>query len=236
MEDPVVRLHLFFARDVHKAVILRQGPTQVWRMILWDRRDDTFLDGQWTRQRVYPERCALSPDARHFIYFMLDGHWDHDGKGAYTALSQPPYWTALALFPVGHTWWGGGRFFDAVHYESDGETDIIGRDEGMMRVFRVPVSREYPDGLRRKDGTAFAPEPPRRGNRDVLLKRIVAADDHPLDRYDTVGGRLYRRSGSDLELIRDFTDMAFEAIRAPYDWRDGAGEDAPWHPLDGDAT
>lgn len=222
MEAPVVRLHLYFARDVHKAFILRQGPKQSCRMILWDRRDDMFLDGQWTENRVYFERCELSPDARHFLYFMLDGRWGRDGMGTYTALSRPPYWTALALFPVGHTWSGGGAFFDTVHYEADGEADIIGRDEGMTRVFRVPVSKKYPNGLRLKDGTAFAPEASRRGNSDVLLERVVAPDDHPLDRYDTVGGRLYRRSGSDLEMIRDFTDMAFEPIVAPYDLGDRA--------------
>ena len=55
-----------------------------------------------------------------------------------------------------------------------------------------------------------------------------------LDRYDTQGGCLFRRVGGDMELIRDFTDMEFEHIRAPYDWREEAEDDpAPkaWHPL-----
>ena len=57
-----------------------------------------------------------------------------------------------------------------------------------------------------------------------------------LDRYDTMGGKLYRRLGQDLELIRDFTQMEFEPIRAPYDWRDETDPDEsrPWHPLDTD--
>ena len=52
-----------------------------------------------------------------------------------------------------------------------------------------------------------------------------------------MGGRLYRRRGQELELIRDFTEMAFEPLRAPYDWRDetpAAEEPVPWHPLDGE--
>ena len=50
-----------------------------------------------------------------------------------------------------------------------------------------------------------------------------------MDRYDTQGGKLYRRNGMELELIRDFTDMEFEPIRAPYDWRQEGSD--PWHPL-----
>ena len=56
-----------------------------------------------------------------------------------------------------------------------------------------------------------------------------------LYRYDTKGGQLYRRTGDEFELIRDFSEMAFEPVRAPYDWReDHAEEDGPkpWHPLD----
>ncbi len=36
-QTPVVRLHLYFARNVPLAVIVRQGPTRQYRMILWDR-------------------------------------------------------------------------------------------------------------------------------------------------------------------------------------------------------
>ena len=58
---------------------------------------------------------------------------------------------------------------------------------------------------------------------------------HPaFDLYDTMGGKLYRRDGLDLTLIRDFTDMTFEPIRAPYDWRDDETTTPaakPWHPL-----
>lgn len=115
-QAPVVRLHLFFATENDRAVILRQGPTRQYRMILWHRNSGTFEDGQWVRNRVYVERCGLSPDGRHFLYFMLDGHWGSDAEGAYTGLSRPPYWTALSLFPEGSTWGGGGVFLDNVHY------------------------------------------------------------------------------------------------------------------------
>ena len=107
--EPVIRLHLFFARNCDRAVILRQGPSKVFRMILWDRRNDVFEDGQWLKHKVYVERCDLSPDGKHFIYFALDGRWGTMAKGSYTAISKPPFFTALALFPEGDTWGGGGR-------------------------------------------------------------------------------------------------------------------------------
>jgi hypothetical protein len=243
-EQPVVRLHLYFARDVPKAVILRQGPTRQFRMILWDRRDDSFEDGQWTKQKVYPERCAVSPDARHFLYFMLDGQWGSEAEGAYTALSRPPWWTALALFPEGSTWGGGGAFLDAVHYLADGGPDIVGRDAGLVRVRRGEVTKDCASGLRLPSGKpvplstevrarlAGLPVPaPNHALRDAL-----GAEDHPLDRYDTQGGRLYRREGGEMALIRDFTDMTFEPVRATYGWRDEAAgaTPEPWHPLDRD--
>lgn len=245
MKAPVVRLHLFFARDTDRAVILRQGPTRQFRMILWHRDTDTFEDGQWVRRQVYVERCSISPDGAHFIYFMLDGRWQSPGKGSYTAISKPPYWTALALFPLGDTWSGGGAFIDATHYYADGEADIVGRAEGITRVLRGKPAKGCTTGLRLASGGAAPLD--REATRRILAAplptdpwaihdRLRIPDGKELDRYDTQGGRLYRRRGMELELIRDFTDMEFAPIRAPYDWRDDppAGGTSAWHPLDGD--
>ena len=70
-----------------------------------------------------------------------------------------------------------------------------------------------------------------------MFQRLAVPTGHLLDQYDTLGGKLYRREGQELALIRDFTDMEFERIRAPYDWRDehDQKDDYPWHPLDGEA-
>lgn len=230
---PVIRLHLFFARDNDLAVILRQGPSEVFRMILWDRSDDSFTDGQWVKHKVYVERCSLSADARHFLYFMLDGKWDSAGRGSYTAISRPPYFTALALFPQGDTWGGGGEFLDARHYRvyTSGK-DIIGRADDVRQVFDGKVAKDCQTGLRLANGK---PAPLDKPAREALLGRVEVPQANPLDAYDTQGGCLYRRQGGELTLIRDFTDMQFEAIRAPYDWR-GEEDDmpTPWHPLDGE--
>lgn len=234
--EPVIRLHLFFARENSKAVILRQGPSKVFRMILWDRDTDQFEDGQWMRHKIYTEWCDLSPDGRYFLYYALDGKWGAESHGSYNALSRPPYFTALALFPEGTTYSSGGRFLDHIHYVVSGDADIIGRDEGLVRLYRKQPDKSCPTGLHRIDG------------RCARIGKIKAArlDENPpvshtlaLDRYDTVGGCLYHRRDNALTLIRDFTDMAFEPIRAPYDWRTPDGKGAttqpnPWHPLDGE--
>jgi hypothetical protein len=242
---PQIRLHLFFATENDRALILRQGPAREFRMILWHRNSDAFEDGQWIRNKVYAGGGSLSPDGAHFLYFALDGRWSSVTHGSYTALSRPPYWTALALFPGGDRLGGGGVFLDNVHYWVSGDPDIIGRDEGLSRVWLGEPEKGCSTGIRLMDGRRapldrstkkrlLAGPPPRHPL--TLFQCVAVPPDEMRARYDTSGGCLYRRHGADRELIRDFTDMAFEAIRAPYDWRDGTGEDAPWHPLDGGPT
>lgn len=230
---PVIRLHLFFARDNSRAVILRQGPSKVFRMILWNRETDTFEDGQWLKHKVYVERCDLSPDGHHFIYFALDGRWGSMARGSYTAISRPPYFTALALFPQGDTWGGGGLFIDSTHFIIDSSSrDQIGQADGLARAFRGKPGKGCTSGLRLENGTPVPLDP---DTRQIVLGRTKQASANPLDLYDTQGGRLYRRRGHDLTLIRDFTDMAFEPIRAPYDQRSSGKDGPPWHPLDGES-
>jgi len=227
----VIRLYLFFARDVPHAVILRQGPSKVFRMILWNTDNDTFEDGQWLRHKVYHEHCSLSPDGRYFIYTALNGKWDSITKGSYTAISHPPYFTALALYPHGDMWSvGGGRFVGNNLYILNTHSDvrdIIGRAKDLTRVFQVEPTDQIATGIVLADGG-------RAPLTQALREQILEGDKWhpPLDRYDTKGGVLYRRRGMELTPIRDFTDMSFEPIRAPYDDRSDKEEIKPWHPLD----
>ena len=230
MSKAYVRLHLFFATENDRAVILRQGPSKQYRMILWDRGTDTFEDGQWIKQRIYLDWCDLSPDGEHFIYFTLSGKWSDESEGAYTVISKPPYFTALHLFPEGSTWGGGGRFIDNIRFIATGGEDILKRGTGLSRLRQIAPTKENPAGLQtwkravaKVHGKA----------KERALSRLSPSTHIALDRYDTMGGKLYRRHGDDLELIRDFTEMAFEPIRAPYDWRTEPSDDpASWHPLD----
>lgn len=232
-QKPHVRLHLFFATENDRAVILRQGPARLFRLILWHRDTDRFEDGQWLKHKVYVDACDLSPDGRHFIYFTLDGKWDSAAEGAYTVISRPPWFTGLALFPEGNTWGGGGRFLDNRYYVASGGEDLIGRAEGLIRL--LASSAPGQTTFRRAKGKPVTLSARKAARADIYAPAPSRTSD--LDRYDTQGGRLYRRAGGEMTLIRDFTEMEFEPLRAPYDWREERDPDAPpapWHPLDGD--
>ncbi len=84
-------------------------------MILWDTKHDIFTPGQWFKGRVYENKCDLSPDGKLFIYFVHKGNnWrSHpDFRYTWTAISKPPYFTALTLWQEHGTWGGGGHFLD----------------------------------------------------------------------------------------------------------------------------
>ena len=104
------RIQVLLARDARTAVVLRRGPSLQVCTFGWDRTTDTFTLGQWYRGRIYYEKCDISPDGRHWIYFALNGKRHEATLGAYTVLARAPYLKALGLWPVGDTWGGGGLF------------------------------------------------------------------------------------------------------------------------------
>ncbi|WP_434991027.1 hypothetical protein [Xanthomonas melonis] len=106
---PATRLYALLAREARTAVIFRRGPTKQVQLIGWDRATDTFEHGQWFKGRIYERRCDLSPSGRLLVYFAAKHKGDF---GSWTALSRPPFFTALALWPKGDTWGGGGVFED----------------------------------------------------------------------------------------------------------------------------
>jgi hypothetical protein len=108
------RLAVFLARDAPVGVVLRRGPSEWAQLSRWERRTDTFEHGQWLHARVYERRCDLSPDGSLFIYVATKQgapeHRDPSIGEAWTALSRPPYFTAITLWPQLGTWYGGGAF------------------------------------------------------------------------------------------------------------------------------
>lgn len=135
MPSPVpARLHVLLARDAPGAVVIRRGPSRHTALIGWDRRTDSFTPGQWLHGRIYERRCDLSPDGRHLIYFAMNGRWDSPAKGAWTAISRPPYLKALALYAKGNCWHGGGLFLSARDYWlNDGYGHTPLRDDSRLR-------------------------------------------------------------------------------------------------------
>ena len=108
-KPPATRLYVLLARNARTGVIFRRGPTRQVQLIRWDLRDDTFEHGQWFKGRIYERRCDLSPSGRLLVYFAATNRAPY---GSWTALSRPPFFTALALWPKGDAWGGGGMFED----------------------------------------------------------------------------------------------------------------------------
>lgn len=104
------RLHCLLARDSKAAVVIRRGPSRKVAIIGWDREMDTFQVGQWLYGRIYERRCDLSPDGQHLVYFAMNGKWQSEVLGSWTAVSKAPYLKALGLWPKGDCWNGGGLF------------------------------------------------------------------------------------------------------------------------------
>lgn len=116
MTKPVpCRLFFILARSAPVGVIFRRGPSKWVQLIKWDTSTDSFEFGQWFKGRIYERRCDLSPDGKLLIYFASKykpSQWTSNVGATWTAISKPPYFTALALWPQGDTWGGGGMFED----------------------------------------------------------------------------------------------------------------------------
>jgi hypothetical protein len=105
------RLFAILPRRGPHAVILRRGPSRHVALIAWNTHHDTFEVGQWFKGRIYEHRCDLSPKGEWFIYFAASWKKRH-APGSWTAVSRPPWLSALALWPKGDAWGGGGLFHD----------------------------------------------------------------------------------------------------------------------------
>jgi hypothetical protein len=111
---PPCRLYVILARAAPVAVIFRRGPSKWIQLIRWNTAADTFEPGQWFRGRIYGRRSDLSPDGSKLIYFAAKhalGTYGSNRISLWTAVSRPPYLTALAFWPdFSLTYYGGGLF------------------------------------------------------------------------------------------------------------------------------
>lgn len=128
------RIHVLLARDVPVGVVIRRGPAKSVAVLLWDRRNDHFRLGQWLRGRIYERRCDLSPDGEHLIYFAMKGKWSGEAKGSWTAISRAPFLKALAMFPKGDCWNGGGLWTgNGLYWLNDGYGHAVMHDVQYLR-------------------------------------------------------------------------------------------------------
>jgi len=104
------RLHVLLASDSKVGVVFRRGPSKSVCSVLWNRRTDEFKLGQWLHGRIYERRSDISPDGRFLIYFAMNGKWESETKGSWTAISKVPWLKAIVLLGKGDCWSGGGLF------------------------------------------------------------------------------------------------------------------------------
>jgi hypothetical protein len=116
VESSFARIHVLLARDAPLGIVIRRGPSKQVATIGWNRNTDQFIVGQWLKGRIYERRSDLSPDGKYFIYFAMNGKWNSETKGSWTAISQAPYLKAIGLWSKGDCWHGGGMFTKAGHY------------------------------------------------------------------------------------------------------------------------
>ena len=110
-EAPAPRLFVITASAADVAVVFRRGPTAWYHLLAWDLASDELTPGAWFRGLLCPEKCDLSSDGSLLIYFAHQGNKSSgETTHAWTAVSRAPWLTALALWPWGTTYGGGGRF------------------------------------------------------------------------------------------------------------------------------
>jgi hypothetical protein len=129
--EKACRLYVILARDGRSAVVFRRGPSGRVCLLRWWLGSDTFETGQWLIGRIYERRSDLSPDGELLIYFAAV---HRAPLVSWTALSRPPFLTALALWPKGDCWGGGGRILSRQHVLINHGADALALGNG----FRLP--------------------------------------------------------------------------------------------------
>ena len=191
MQGPRRELHLFFATENSRAVVLYRAKNGLFRLITWETKEDSFEPGQWLKSTIDVSKCALSPDGRHFSFFALS----KDAKDWYQAISKPPFFTAVELFS-GLTPIGCGAHF-------------LNRDTISLRSASSKTARaKLPCGLMLELRPSETP---------LVCAHSKGQIADAFERYHSDGAKLYRKTASGNTLIKDFGNMQFESIKAPYE-------------------
>jgi hypothetical protein len=191
------RLSILLAASAPVAVVLRRGPTDWVQVTKWDTSRDTFDDGAWFHGHIYPERSGLSPDGRLMVYFACKHQWLHTDP-CWTAISRPPWLTALAMWPQMDAMHGGGYF--------EKNSSVV-----LTTLFECdPHPDHQPHGLT----VRFGRRAPQQAQAEV-----PDADWSGYDQQNRLiyarRGRLFRMEGLTLREIADFGDRSPDPVPAP---------------------
>jgi hypothetical protein len=183
---PPPRLFVVLAKIAHVAVVVRRGPSSWTQLTLWNTDRDVFTAGSWFRGRIYAEKCDLSPNGELFVYAAFQGRRLRTSyTDSWTAVSRPPWLHALALWPMGTTYGGGGRFVDNRRLILRGASNAHPRHPATgLEV--VEGDAEYHRSTGEVDGAEWAGRDQRR--------RVVYATQ----------GRIFARVGTDDIPLADF--------------------------------
>ncbi len=156
---PSTRLYAILARKSPLAVVFRRGPSKQVLLLRWDTEAHSFQAGQWFKGRIYERRCDLSPSGEKLVYLAAKHRAPYD---SWTAVSRPPFLTALALWPKNSCWGGGGLF----------------RNERNLRLNHAPHEMGLADGFRLPGKIKVDPfgESPGRGEDDPILAARLLRD------------------------------------------------------------
>lgn len=137
------RIFGILARNAPVGVLLRRGPSKQVLLIKWNLESDTLEHGQWFKGRIYERRCDLSPSGDLLLYFAAKYK---EPLRSWTAISKPPYLTALALWPKGDGWGGGGLFDSelSVHLNHRLGEDVLQRGLRLKKNMRIQLYGSHP--------------------------------------------------------------------------------------------
>jgi hypothetical protein len=228
---------VLLARRAHVGVILRRGPATWTQVVRWNTRSDEFESGQWFHGRLYERRCDLSPSGDKLIYFVAKHHLqkvDPTYTRTWTAISRPPYLTAVALWPNGGTTYHGGGLFA-------GENEVL--LNAVAHRWSNPERGEAADPhLRHKPPKAVRVSPIAFTSGDQLMAKRLVRDGWSLvtpgnvdrDTLPDFKGRLIReRKNRRLELTFGYQQMdytLFEKERG--EWAERPFEGVTWADFD----
>jgi hypothetical protein len=221
-------MYAILAREAPRAVIFRRGPNRRVLLLSWDLETDAIVPGQWFKGRIYERRCDLSPDGRLLIYFAAK-FWRQ--PEAWTAISKPPYFTALALWMKETAWGGGGLFDSATSIGLNHHHDEFQLADGFALPPSFDVHPLAPERYTLQSSITGI------GERQGAFYRMehFVGDSHPIGRSDwadwapngdllfTRGCSIYRLPYANGELaplaeareIADLADATFTELPAP---------------------
>lgn len=171
-KKPAARVEVIIARNAPVAVIFRRGPSRLVRMLRWNLRNDRIEGGQWIEARIHVDRCDISPDGELVAAFVAS---NRRKPWTWTSISRPPYFTALAVWPKGDSWGGGGLFGSDTHL-------FLWHDTGVkdgIEQSRLLDDFTLPKGFRVQPFFGHSPVP----DCDIAQSRMVLSGWKFVQRY-----------------------------------------------------